>query len=161
MSISSNQQILICIIIGIIVIFFLYNRSEDFAPSTESVNIISSLYNAANLTATNIKVTGDISSTGTTHFTGMGTDTWFPFTDGKNYIRGPLQIDETTTYEKDITVDGKITTRDKICIGSSCIDENFLKLILERNKQKIVDGVSTPAPSAPAPPLDGLATLSI
>jgi hypothetical protein len=134
MSISSNQQILICIIIGIIVIFFLYNRSEGFATSTEAVTNISSLYNAANLTATNIKVNGDIASTGTAHFTGMGTDTWFPFTDGKNYIRGPLQINGPTNHATDITVDGKITSGDKICIGSSCINKNLMELILERNK---------------------------
>jgi hypothetical protein len=60
--ISSNQQILICIIIGIVIIFFLYNRSEGFVTSTEAVNNIASLYNTGNLTATNISATGGIVS---------------------------------------------------------------------------------------------------
>jgi hypothetical protein len=58
MSISSNQQILICIIIGIIVIFFLYKQSEGFATSTEAINNISSMYNADTLTANSLKVGG-------------------------------------------------------------------------------------------------------
>jgi hypothetical protein len=62
--ISSNQQILIVIVIGIIIIFLLSNRSEGFATSTEAVNNISSLYNASNLTATNINATNNIAATG-------------------------------------------------------------------------------------------------
>jgi hypothetical protein len=97
MNFTSNQQILICIIIAIIIIFLFYNRSEDFATSTEAVNNLASLYNSSNLTATNINATG------AAHFTGFGTDTWLPASDGRNYIRGPLNIDGDTTFTKSAT----------------------------------------------------------
>jgi len=61
--------------------------------SNEAIQSIASVYNKDNLTATNINATGGLNSTGTTHFTGYGTDSWFPFTDGHNYIRGPTHLD--------------------------------------------------------------------
>jgi hypothetical protein len=69
MNFTSNQQILICIIIGIIIIFLFYKQSENFATSTEALNNIASLYNTGNLTATNINATG---SMGTTNLTASG-----------------------------------------------------------------------------------------
>jgi hypothetical protein len=77
MSISSNHQILIIIIIGIIVIVFLYNRSEGFnsLSATEAVNNIASLYNTGTLTATNISATGDVNATGLNMTVGPPTGT--------------------------------------------------------------------------------------
>jgi hypothetical protein len=63
MNFTSNQQILICIIIAIIIIFLFYNRSEDFVTNTEAINNLASLYNSSNLTATNINATGNINAT--------------------------------------------------------------------------------------------------
>jgi|688.fasta_scaffold2215855_1 hypothetical protein len=68
--ITSKHQILIGIIIGIIIIFFLYNRSEDFTtPSsttplsaTEACQNIASVYNAGTLSATNINATGTLTA---------------------------------------------------------------------------------------------------
>ena len=61
--------------------------------SNEAIQNIASVYNKDNLTATNINATGGLNSTGTTHFTGYGTDSWLPYTDGHNYIRGPTHLD--------------------------------------------------------------------
>jgi hypothetical protein len=55
--ISSNQQILIVIVIGIVIIFLLYNRSEDFATTSESIANLASMYNASTIKATNLNVT--------------------------------------------------------------------------------------------------------
>jgi hypothetical protein len=55
--ISSNQQILIVIVIGIVIIFLLSNRSEDFATTSESIANLASMYNASKLTANDIKAT--------------------------------------------------------------------------------------------------------
>jgi hypothetical protein len=76
MNISSNQQILICIIIGIIIIFLFYKQSEGFATNTEAIQNITSLYNKDNLTATNIIATGsmwttDITANGTIKAAGL------------------------------------------------------------------------------------------
>jgi hypothetical protein len=60
--ISSNQQILIVIIIGIVIIFLLYNRSEDFATTSESIANLASMYNASTLTANNINTTDTINA---------------------------------------------------------------------------------------------------
>jgi hypothetical protein len=71
--ISSNYQILIVIIIGIIIIFLFYNSSENFTttPSsttsllaTEACQNVASVYNAENLTASNIIGTKFINSKG-------------------------------------------------------------------------------------------------
>jgi hypothetical protein len=62
MKFTSNEQILICIIIGmsIIIIFLLYNKSEGFNSifATEAINNIASMYNKDTLTATNINTAG-------------------------------------------------------------------------------------------------------
>jgi hypothetical protein len=35
---------------------------------------------------------GSLGVTGTAHFTGVGTDTWFPYSNGWNYLRGPTNL---------------------------------------------------------------------
>jgi hypothetical protein len=74
MKFTSNEQILICIIIGIIVIFVLYNQSEGFATNTEAINNLASLYNNGTLTATNISATGTVSTFGSP--TGTNPNQW-------------------------------------------------------------------------------------
>jgi hypothetical protein len=106
------------------------NSTEYFDITTplsnEAIQNIASVYNANNLTATNITVTGALTGgttniTGTSHFTGMGNDTWFPYTDGKNYIRGPLQIDGATNVASSITVGGL-----KVSPGTASPDSAFI-----------------------------------
>jgi hypothetical protein len=80
--VSSNKQIVICIIIGIIIIFLFYNRSENFTtPSsttplsaTEACQNVASMYNQNNITATNITATGNLGA-GTISTTGRITAT--------------------------------------------------------------------------------------
>lgn len=46
------------------------------------------------------------------HFIGYGTDTWFPYIDGRNYIRGPTQVDgQLLVNGVDILEQLKNTTR--------------------------------------------------
>jgi hypothetical protein len=115
MGITSNEQILIVIIIGIIVIFFIYNRSEDFLTNTEAVNNIASLYNASNLTATNISATGNLSAQ---NINTTGISVKNPA--GKVYFHtydpgnGPVvQFQDSTLMANDINV-GNINTSGKI-----------------------------------------------
>jgi hypothetical protein len=66
--VSSNKEIIICIIIGIIIIFLFYNRSENFTTpfsttplsATEACQNVASMYNQNNITATNITATGNL-----------------------------------------------------------------------------------------------------
>ena len=101
------------IILAILVLsVFLYiNNSEHFGAidtiNPEAVRNISSVYNTDNLTATNITSSGKLQSDGITVFKN---GTHFPYTDGKNYIRGPTQVDgqmelnNKTIFNNEITV---------------------------------------------------------
>ena len=62
MSLLSNQKIIIVILILLIIIFFLYYKTENFVTSGETIQAISSMYNANLLTATNIKASENITA---------------------------------------------------------------------------------------------------
>ena len=61
---NSNTCIIIIVLI-LIVIFIYFRNTENFVTNTEAINNIASLYNAANLTATNINATGTINTPST------------------------------------------------------------------------------------------------
>ncbi len=110
-----EQKYVIIAIIIIVVVLFLHNKSEHMNPtqlSNEAIQNISSVYANTTGTATfnNLKANGAVTMSGRTeiggystftnavNFRGMGTDTWFPYTDGRNYIRGPTNVDGDTTF---------------------------------------------------------------
>jgi hypothetical protein len=108
-----NKILLMGVILTVMVLGYKYffNFTENFdiiTPlSNEAIQNIASVYNANNLTATNITVTGALTG-GTAKITGASQfgNSWFPHTDGKNYIRGPLQIDGATNVASNMTVSG-------------------------------------------------------
>jgi hypothetical protein len=103
--ITSNQQILICIIIGIIFIFLFYKQSENFATNTEAINNIASLYNAANLTATNINATGSVNATGNVEGGGIVSqkDAW---------IKGNLVVSNSVNATGNVEGGGIVSQKD-------------------------------------------------
>jgi hypothetical protein len=72
-----------------------------------------------------INNTGDLIVAGTTNFKGGGHDTWFPFSDGTNYIRGPTQIDGNVNFSENITVNGGPWQPDYFRMSTTC-DGNIL-----------------------------------
>jgi hypothetical protein len=119
-----NKIILVFFLLFVILIISLYNykyrnSTENFDITTplsnEAIQNIASVYNANNLTATNV------TTTGTAHFTGGGRDTWFPYTDGKNYIRGPLQIDGDVALNGGLTTNTINSTSTKVSGASSSL----------------------------------------
>lgn len=55
-----------------------------------------------NVSATAQTKTGGINFSNYAHFTGYGTDSWFPYTNGANYLRGPLYFN-SVLYDENNT----------------------------------------------------------
>ncbi len=103
---------------------FIATDGSDLPLSREAIQNIASIYNKNDLTATNINTTGEANFTGKAHFTGYGTDTWLPFSDGRNYIRGPTNIDGDTIFTKGVKIPIDLTEVESSCPGGhmSCIN---------------------------------------
>jgi hypothetical protein len=140
--ISSKQQILIVAIIGIIIIFFLYNRSEGFVTNTEAINNIASLYNASNLTATNVNATANISTPNlnatTLNVSGVGDKGWNKIAGQTVFEGGRTDFWHPVVFNSELWTNGnpifanhiwgannqKLTLHGTVCFGGKCYKEN-------------------------------------
>lgn len=164
----TNVLLIAIIVVVVIVFFNNIKKEniENFAGSlseisNEAIQNVASLYNTGNMKVTNLTATTSITSpsinssgtmNATTSISTNGTlnvkgaanstvgDGWTTFNDpsGKNYIRGPTQIDGTTALNGpvsmstgQITIDanGNITlpATAKICIGSACLTQSSIQ----------------------------------
>ncbi len=115
-----TKYIIITLIIVLVILFFVQKKEHagsTQALSNEAIQNIAKVYadttgTAAfnNLTANgaNIKNT---TVTGNVRFMGSGDDTWFPFTDGRNYIGGPTIIKGDADFRNTTSFKGAGTDR--------------------------------------------------
>jgi hypothetical protein len=92
------MKYIIALIVILIAILYLYKQQENLDASglsNEALQNIASVYGNKDgtLTFNNVTNTRNLEVGGTAHFKGKNTGTWFPYSDGKNYIRGQTQID--------------------------------------------------------------------
>ena len=101
---DKNWNILIGVLVIVLVFAYFRNCSEGFAVSNdEAIANVAALYNKDNMSVTNLTTTGAFNSR-------FKNDTWIPYTDGINYIRGPTRLEGQTFLANNIwhsTVDGK------------------------------------------------------
>jgi hypothetical protein len=100
-----NTHLTIILIILLIIIIYKkkFKNNEHFVDtiSAEAIANIASLYNTDNMTVSNMTSTGNLTAQngmtilkgGTSIFNASKNNTIFPYTDGKNYIRGDTQLD--------------------------------------------------------------------
>jgi hypothetical protein len=84
-------------------------KAVDIALNNKAIQLDNSFKTKA------LEVNGTIIGTGATHFTGYGQDTWLPFTDGNNYLRNNVIIDQgNLSVTKNVAIGGNLNITGKL-----------------------------------------------
>lgn len=131
---------LLIILIGILIINYKLNsqyyetfdaQSKEGFTNDEAIANIASIYNTGDMKVTNLTTTDMLKSGNITVFKGGGqyankADTHFPWTDGKNYIRGETVLDGKLTHNGDLTQNGVMTTNGLTNNGTTILKGNVI-----------------------------------
>lgn len=106
----------------------IYNVNKSVGLLTDSIEVKSSSILKNNTQADNITINSSLKvKGGDSSSNPLKLQTFFPYSDGINYIRGDTEISGNTKINGDI----KLINGQKVCIGDTCITEENLKNMIK------------------------------
>jgi hypothetical protein len=119
------------------------NASVTGDLTVKGTNILDTINGAISTLGNSFK-TNTLEVTGATHFTGYGQDTWLPFTDGNNYLRKNVIIDQgNLSVTKNVNVGGNLTIGSKGMFygnGDPYANDGWVRLMKSDGSANYVDG---------------------